>query len=65
MRGMQGRQFDPDGNLVDWWDPETDRKFREKAQCIIAQYGNYTVPEVGLAVSLHSFFRSFRSVFVR
>ena len=31
------------GNLVDWWEPETKKKYLEKAQCIIDQYGNYTV----------------------
>ena len=31
------------GNLVDWWDPESKRRYLEKADCIIEQYGNYTV----------------------
>ena len=31
------------GNLVDWWEPESLRRYDEKAQCIIDQYGNYTV----------------------
>ncbi|XP_030765452.1 neprilysin-2 isoform X1 [Sitophilus oryzae] len=44
----QGRQFDKEGNLVDWWQPETKKAFVEKAQCIIDQYGNYTVPELKL-----------------
>lgn len=48
----QGRQFDKDGNLVDWWAPDTQTAFVKKAQCIIDQYGNYTVPEVGLNVSI-------------
>ncbi|XP_044750363.1 neprilysin-2 isoform X4 [Coccinella septempunctata] len=43
----QGRQFDKNGNLVDWWAPSTQKAFIEKAQCIIDQYGNYTVPEIG------------------
>jgi predicted metalloendopeptidase len=47
----QGKQFDSDGNLVDWWETDTARKFKEKAQCIIYQYGNYTVPEIGLNVN--------------
>ncbi|XP_012252045.2 neprilysin-2 isoform X2 [Athalia rosae] len=47
----QGRQFDKDGNLVDWWEIETKDKYLEKAQCIINQYGNYTVESVGLNVN--------------
>lgn len=47
----EGRQFDGQGNLVDWWAPETQEAYKEKAQCIIDQYGNYTVPEVDMNVS--------------
>merc|ERR550525_1247151 len=39
----QGRQFDEEGNLVDWWHPETKMRDLKKAQCIISQYGNYTI----------------------
>jgi len=39
----QGRQFDEQGNLVDWWHPETKKRYLKKAQCIISQYGNYTI----------------------
>lgn len=44
----QGRQFDKNGNLVDWWQSETKERYLEKAQCIVYQYGNYTVEDVGL-----------------
>lgn len=46
----QGRQFDLNGNLVDWWKPETKSSYLEKAKCIIDQYGNYTEPSTGLKV---------------
>ncbi len=46
-----GRQFDKDGNNKNWWDSQTDKNFKERAQCIIEQYGNYTVPENGLKAS--------------
>ena len=36
------------GILQDWWDPDTNKKFKEKAQCIIWQYGNYTSDQVSL-----------------
>lgn len=42
----QGRQFDKDGNLVDWWNEATKKAYLEKAKCIIEQYGNYTEPNV-------------------
>ncbi|XP_045509587.1 neprilysin-2 [Colias croceus] len=44
----QGRQFDKNGNLVDWWQEMTKQKYLEKAKCIIDQYSNYTVKEVGM-----------------
>ena len=42
----QGSQRDGDGNLVNWWQAETKKKYRAKTQCIIDQYGNYSV-EIG------------------
>ncbi|XP_058986488.1 neprilysin-2 isoform X2 [Musca domestica] len=44
----QGRQFDLEGNLVDWWEPDTQKSYLEKAKCIIEQYGNYTDKQTGL-----------------
>ena len=51
----QGRQFGPDGNLVEWWAPSTKQAYLERAQCIINQYGNYTVPEVTTALFVSSY----------
>ena len=39
------------GALVDWWKPETSEQFKEKAQCIIWQYGNYTHKQVGKKIN--------------
>uniref|UniRef100_T1JUD6 Peptidase M13 N-terminal domain-containing protein n=1 Tax=Tetranychus urticae TaxID=32264 RepID=T1JUD6_TETUR len=47
----RGRQFDKDGNNKNWWDHVTDQKFRSRTQCIIDQYGNYTLPENGMKVN--------------
>lgn len=48
----QGRQFDLNGNLVDWWKSETKSHYLEKAKCIIEQYGNYTEPTTGIKVRI-------------
>ncbi|XP_058795705.1 neprilysin-1-like isoform X2 [Phymastichus coffea] len=42
----KGRQFDKDGNLLQWWNNATIRAFRERAQCIVDQYSRYKVQEV-------------------
>lgn len=42
----QGRQYDKDGNLRDWWNSETKNRFLKKTKCIIWQYGNYTAESV-------------------
>lgn len=47
----QGRQFGPDGNLAEWWEPPTKKNYLERAQCIINQYGNYSFPELGLNIN--------------
>ena len=47
----QGRQFDLNGNLVDWWQEETKTAFLAKAKCIIEQYGNYTETNVDLKLN--------------
>eukprot|EP00102_Acyrthosiphon_pisum_P014814 XP_008185066.2 PREDICTED: neprilysin-11-like [Acyrthosiphon pisum] len=47
----QGRKYDKHGNLVDWWAKKTKKRFLEKVSCIIKQYGNYTVDEVGLKLN--------------
>jgi len=44
----QGRQFDVDGNLRDWWGKSTAEAYLEKAKCIIDQYANFTDAETGL-----------------
>jgi endothelin-converting enzyme/putative endopeptidase len=37
----EGRQFDGRGNLEDWWTPEDERKFQERARCVEQQYSSY------------------------
>ncbi|HVW97907.1 MAG TPA: M13 family metallopeptidase [Mucilaginibacter sp.] len=39
----QGRQYDKDGNLKDWWTKEDAEKFKKRVQVLIDQYNAYTV----------------------
>ena len=39
----QGRQFDANGNLKDWWTADDAKKFKERAANIIRQYNGYVV----------------------
>ena len=39
----EGRQFDAQGNLKDWWTRKDAKAFEERAQCIVDQYAQYTV----------------------
>lgn len=59
----QGRQFDKDGNLVDWWLPKTTSNFMKRAKCIIDQYGNYTEPSTGLKVTIQLFSCTFENFY--
>ena len=38
----QGRLFDGNGNLVDWWTPEDGKKFDQKTDCEVKEYGGFT-----------------------
>ncbi|XP_066493606.1 membrane metallo-endopeptidase-like 1 isoform X1 [Tiliqua scincoides] len=37
-----GRNFDKDGNMFDWWSNFSAMHFKEQSRCMIYQYGNYT-----------------------
>lgn len=39
----QGRQYDADGNLKDWWTKEDGEKFLSKAKVVEEQFNGYTV----------------------
>jgi endothelin-converting enzyme/putative endopeptidase len=39
----EGRQFDAQGNLRDWWTPQDDAEFRKRVACVADQYATYTV----------------------
>ena len=39
----QGRQYDANGNLNDWWTKEDAQKFVDKANVVVTQFNNYSV----------------------
>ena len=39
----EGRQFDAQGNLKDWWTPADAKAFEERVQCVRDQYADYTI----------------------
>ncbi|KAG9432152.1 neprilysin-1 isoform X2 [Apis mellifera carnica] len=47
----KGRQFDKDGNMMQWWNNATVKAFRERAQCIVDQYSRYKLQEVDLYIN--------------
>ena len=38
----EGRKFDPQGNLRDWWTPKDAEEFEKRASCIVDEYGSFT-----------------------
>jgi putative endopeptidase len=45
----QGRQFDADGNLRDWWTAKDDAEFKQRVGCISDEYSHFSpVPGVNL-----------------
>jgi|HubBroStandDraft_6_1064221.scaffolds.fasta_scaffold00014_92 putative endopeptidase len=39
----EGRQFDAQGNLRDWWTADDGKEFVKRASCISDQYSTYTI----------------------
>jgi len=38
----EGRKFDGNGNLADWWTAEDAKKYDEKTDCEVKEYGSFT-----------------------
>ncbi|XP_044010149.1 neprilysin-2-like [Aphidius gifuensis] len=45
---FSGKQYDAEGHLNDTWTATSTENFNNKSECIIEQYSNYTVKELGL-----------------
>ncbi|HXU32898.1 MAG TPA: M13 family metallopeptidase, partial [Thermoanaerobaculia bacterium] len=39
----EGRQFDANGNLRDWWTADDAKEFEKRAQCVVDQYAQYPI----------------------
>jgi endothelin-converting enzyme/putative endopeptidase len=37
----EGRQFNADGNFSEWWTPTDEKKFQERAACVVKQYDGF------------------------
>jgi len=45
----EGRQFDADGNLRDWWSQTVNTEFNRRAQCVVDQYSSFKpLPDANL-----------------
>jgi endothelin-converting enzyme/putative endopeptidase len=38
----EGRQYDAEGNLRNWWTPEDEKEFEKRAECFIKEYSAFT-----------------------
>ena len=38
----EGRQYDADGNLKQWWTKEDEEKFKKLADCFVNEYGGFS-----------------------
>ena len=47
----RGRQFDKDGNMKQWWNNASIKRFRTRAQCIIDQYSSYVLEDINTNVN--------------
>jgi putative endopeptidase len=41
----QGRWFDKDGNMRDWWTPEDSEKFKQQTKLLVEQYNGFTTED--------------------
>ena len=37
----EGKKFDGNGNLNDWWTPEDTKKFETRTDCLVNEYGSF------------------------
>jgi endothelin-converting enzyme/putative endopeptidase len=44
----QGRKYDAAGNLHDWWKADDAKNFESRAQCLVDEYGGFTISDAKL-----------------
>ncbi|KAK7869215.1 hypothetical protein R5R35_001157 [Gryllus longicercus] len=42
----QGRKYDKEGNLLQWWSNKTVAEYEKRAQCFVEQYNHYRLKEI-------------------
>lgn len=47
----QGREYDKDGNLKQWWYNETLKNFEERVRCFVDQYSSYKIEETSVSLT--------------
>jgi len=47
----KGRLYNLNGDLRKWWDDETIANFKQRSQCFVEEYGNFTEPQTGLMLN--------------
>lgn len=40
---LLGQQYNKDGNRIQWWTDESIAEFKQRTQCFVDQYSNYTL----------------------
>ena len=48
---VSGRLMDSEGNLVNWWSAESERKFEQRAQCLVDQYSQYMIDDIHVSIN--------------
>lgn len=42
LPSVSGRNYDKDGDLKEWWTPDSTQRFLELSKCIVDQYSNFS-----------------------
>lgn len=51
----QGRQYDKNGNVGEWWTLETKEMFTKRTDCIVDQFESHIKQVAGFSVSIRKY----------